>query len=358
MSELVIYNALMDALAEAKNTDEILHLLGEADVLQHAARVAGNKNAEADLAVIRFRAERHLGKLMGQQKAAGMMAKPGRKKLGNSETQLGTLAEAGINKPLADRARKLAAVPDRTFEDMTKDYHQRVVEEGEKVTRNLIKAGGKAMDRADRERELGERIASENARLGTMERKYGAIIADPPWKFESYHELTGMDRAPDNHYPTMDTEAISDLYEKLPAANDCVLAMWAWAPMLPQALEVMGNWGFTYKSHCIWHKIYPGEQKGMGYWFRFMHEIILIGTRGNVVAPEMGTQWTSVQKAPVIVDAGGRVVHSAKPPLAHAFIEKFYPNTPKLEMFSRSGRAGWETWGVEAPDGGTSAGQH
>lgn len=354
MSELVKYDALMNALAEAKATDEILHLMGEADVLQHAARVAGNKEAEADLAVIRFRAERHLGQIMAQQKSAGLMAKPGRNKSGNSDTRF-SLQAAGINKPLADRARKLAAVPEQTFDALTTEYRARVVQEGEKVTRHLIKAGEKAQGRADRERQLGERIASENARLDTMDRKYGAAIADPPWSFESYSELTGMDRAPDNHYPTMKLDDIIALGPRLPFADDCVIGLWAWAPMLPEALQVLQGWGFTYKTHCVWRKIYPKNQTGMGYWFRFEHELLLIGTRGSVVAPEMGTQWKSVQEAPVVIGPDGRVVHSAKPRFAHRWVEEFYPSTPKIELFSRSGREGWESWGAEAPNAETQS---
>jgi hypothetical protein len=34
--------------------------------------------------------------------------------------------------------------------------------------------------------------------------RFGVIYADPPWRFEPYNRVTGMDRAADNHYPVMD----------------------------------------------------------------------------------------------------------------------------------------------------------
>ena len=55
----------------------------------------------------------------------------------------------------------------------------------------------KAERRATREAELAARI------IALPDKKYGVIYADPPWRFEPYSRDTGMDRAADNHYPTM-----------------------------------------------------------------------------------------------------------------------------------------------------------
>lgn len=42
-------------------------------------------------------------------------------------------------------------------------------------------------------------------------------------------------------------------------------------------------------------------------------------------------------------------VHSAKLRQVHETIEALFPNVPKLEMFARSERAGWDQWGNETP---------
>jgi N6-adenosine-specific RNA methylase IME4 len=121
------------------------------------------------------------------------------------------------------------------------------------------------------------------------------VYADPSWRFEPYFRITGMDRAAEYHYPTSPLAEIKAPDVKSIAAADFVLFLWATAPMLPQAIDLMGTWGFAYKTCAVWNK----DRIGTGYWFRNKHEILLFGTRGHVPAPAMGTQW------PLLVAARG-----------------------------------------------------
>jgi N6-adenosine-specific RNA methylase IME4/ParB-like chromosome segregation protein Spo0J len=190
----------------------------------------------------------------------------------------------------------------------------------------------KRLRRQQRERELGAKIAA------MPDKKYGVIYADPPWKFESYSDETGMDRAAGNHYPTMDSAAVCKL--EIPAADDCVLFLWATVPMLYDALQIMDAWDFTYKSNLVWVK----NKIATGYWSRNQHEHLLIGVRGdNVPAPAPGDQPPSVIEAPV-----GK--HSEKPAVFREQIEKMFPSLPKIELFARAKADGWDVWGNEAPD--------
>ena len=109
-----------------------------------------------------------------------------------------------------------------------------------------------------------ERRARLEAELGAKQRslpdkRYGVIYADPPWRFEPYSRITGMDRAAENHYPTSPLAGIKALDVKSIAARDCVLFLWATVPMLVQALDVLKNWGFEYKSHATWAKDRVGD---------------------------------------------------------------------------------------------------
>lgn len=225
-----------------------------------------------------------------------------------------------------DEALAIAALPEKQQREIAER-----AQAGEKVS---VKQQVKKAQRANRERQLATRTIAASDALNT--KTYGVILCDCPWRFEPYSRETGMDRAADNHYPTMQTEAIKAM--RVPAARDCVLFMWATMPMLPQALEVMAAWGFEYKSHCVWGK----DKIGSGYWFREQHELLLVGTRGDVPAPAPGEQYASLQMAP-------REAHSAKPAKFHQMIDTMYPNVPKLEMFARSLRVGWQQWGNEAP---------
>lgn len=174
-------------------------------------------------------------------------------------------------------------------------------------------------------------------------KRYGVVLADPPWSFSTYSE-NGMDRSADNHYPTVDVDTLCGVGPFVPAADDCVLFLWATVPMLPQALKVMKAWGFDYKSNFAWVK----DRIGTGYWFRNQHELLLVGTTGNIPAPAMGTQFSSV-----LEHAVGD--HSQKPDAVYLMIESYFPTLPKIELNARRGREGWDVWGNEAPKGEQAA---
>lgn len=204
---------------------------------------------------------------------------------------------------------------------------------GPALERGAVTGWRKKDRRVTRERELAEKTIAAAGLLGR--KVYGVIYADPPWRWEPYSRESGMDRAADNHYQTANLDAIKAL--RAPAADDAVLFLWATVPMLPQALDVMSAWEFTYKSNFAWVK----HKAGTGYWNRNRHELLLVGTRGHVPAPAPGDQYDSVIEARV-----GR--HSAKPFHFHEMIEDMFPTLPRIELFARTKRTGWDNWGNEA----------
>ena len=198
--------------------------------------------------------------------------------------------------------------------------------------------------RAQKTEEKKAKRAGREAALATRQRalpvkRYGVIYADPEWQFEVYSRETGLDRAADNHYPTTPTNDIVLRPVGDIAAKDSVLFLWATAPMIKAALRVMEHWGFTYKAQFIWLK----DRMSTGYWNRNKHELLLVGTRGDIPAPAMGEQWLSVIEAPV-------GAHSEKPEIFAEMIEAYYPNLPKIELNARRARPGWDVWGLEAPE--------
>jgi phage N-6-adenine-methyltransferase len=125
MTDLIRYDAACKALAEAKAVDDVLDIRNQGEGLRAYARQAKNKQLELDATEIRIRAERRVGELMAAQRddiglatgAAGGGKKDGpRGSLVAPRDTRPTLDEAGIDKHLADRARKLAKMPDETFE--------------------------------------------------------------------------------------------------------------------------------------------------------------------------------------------------------------------------------------------------
>lgn len=215
---------------------------------------------------------------------------------------------------------------------LSHDIQRQIAAEAEAGNANVARNVIKRETRAEREAELGQRVRA------LPQKKFGIIVADPEWRFEPWSRDTGMDRAADNHYPTSCTEVIATRDVPSIAADDCVLFLWATVPMLPHALLVMAAWGFDYRSHQVWRK----NRAGTGYWFRNMHELLLVGVRGNVPAPAPGENELSVIDASV-----GE--HSAKPDVFLEMIEGYYPTLPKIELNRRGpARPGWDAWGNEA----------
>jgi N6-adenosine-specific RNA methylase IME4 len=158
--------------------------------------------------------------------------------------------------------------------------------------------------------------------------EFDVVYADPPWR---YGNMTPS-ATPEAHYPTM---ALADICAlTVPAAKNSVLYLWGTAPLLPEALQVMTAWGFTYKTGAVWDK----ERLGVGYWFRGQHEHLLVGVRGRVSPPAVPLRVPSVYR-----ELSGR--HSRKPDAIRDMIATWWPDARRLEMFCRYPAPGWHVWG-------------
>jgi N6-adenosine-specific RNA methylase IME4 len=189
--------------------------------------------------------------------------------------------------------------------------------------------------RAERVEKLAE-IAKGNAPLpaGQSAERYPVIYADPPWRYEHAESST---REIENHYPTMDLDAICAMEVCKISTPDAILFLWATSPKLAEAMRVIESWGFTYRTCAVWVK----DKIGMGYYYRQRHELLLVATRGSMPVPAPADRPDSVIDGPI-------GAHSAKPSLAAEQIERMYPGLPRLELFCRSPRPGWSVWGNQA----------
>ncbi|WP_343502120.1 MT-A70 family methyltransferase [Alloyangia pacifica] len=168
--------------------------------------------------------------------------------------------------------------------------------------------------------------------------KYGLIMADPPWHYE-LRSAAGEAKTPQAQYECAPLDWIKELRVADIAAPDCVLWLWATNPLLPQALEVMRAWGFTFKTAGHWSKkTKNGKQAfGTGYLLRCAGEPFLIGTIGN---PKTSKAVRSVIEGPIRE-------HSRKPDEAFEAAERLCPDVWRIELFSRQRRPGWDVMGNE-----------
>ena len=184
--------------------------------------------------------------------------------------------------------------------------------------------------------------------------KYAAILADPPWLFESlwggrprkignnYHPSRAIER----HYDLQTDDEIGALPVGDLAADDCVLFLWTCWPILQRSFAILDAWRFTYKTCAFsWMKADPyrlfADDKtpfaGLGYWTRANTEPCLLATRGKPKRLNADVRQGII--AP-------RREHSRKPDGIHERIERLVAG-PYLELFARQRRKGWTTWGNE-----------
>ncbi len=184
----------------------------------------------------------------------------------------------------------------------------------------------------------------------TTDKKYSIIYVDPPWRFETYSRK-GQDRSAEKHYPTMSKTDIQKLPVSRISAKGSVLFLWATAPCLIEALELIGAWGFTYKTvGFTWLKQCRKSDKwftGLGYYTRANAEYCLLATKGKILERK------SHAVSSVIVSHLEE--HSKKPNEVRERIVQLFGDIPRIELFARQTVAGWDCWGNETDKFGTVA---
>jgi len=173
---------------------------------------------------------------------------------------------------------------------------------------------------------------------------FGAIYADPPWHYEVWAE--GSKRNASAKYNTMGHSDIAAMPVKELAAANCVLFMWVTWPRLIESFDVIKGWGFTYKTCAFsWVKADARQQEmfrddvdpfvGMGYWTRANSEVCLLATRGKPKRVNADVRQSIVEP---------KREHSRKPDCVYGRIERLVSG-PYLELFARTTRPGWASWG-------------
>jgi N6-adenosine-specific RNA methylase IME4 len=186
--------------------------------------------------------------------------------------------------------------------------------------------------------------------------RYRTIVADPPWRYTKnpppkgkggrFPLTNGGGASAEDHYPTMTTDAMQDIDVAGLAADDAHLYCWVTNPvLLRQRPEIMGHisapavvraWGFEPMALLTWHKTGP---PGMGFYFRGQTEHVIFAIRGKAPIPP-AARLRNLFESP-------RRGHSEKPELFLDLVEQVSP-APRIELFARRQRFGWDTWGDEA----------
>lgn len=191
-------------------------------------------------------------------------------------------------------------------------------------------------------------------------RDYGVILADPPWTYND--KANAGSRGAGHKYSLMTMEELFELRVDQIAADNCLLALWATAPLLDEAMQLINSWGFIYRTvGFVWVKlsrtglnrladfdppqpvdllpqISDAQRIGMGHYSRGNAEFVLFATIGR---PKIESR----KVRQVIFSIPGR--HSEKPPEAHCRLEELTGDVRRLELFGRRPVGGWDVWGLD-----------
>ena len=182
-------------------------------------------------------------------------------------------------------------------------------------------------------------------------KEYGTVLADPPWPYDN---KDGPRAAPDHRpnswdgvtgavgssirYGSMPIDGLCSL--QIPVAEQAHLYLWTTNAFLVEAHEVAKAWGFAPKTMLTWGKVKSDGTPSMkaGYYYRGATEHVLFGVRGTnirLAGPPTPTLFLS-----------RRLAHSVKPAWIYEIAETHSP-APRLELFARAHRLGWDVWGNE-----------
>lgn len=179
--------------------------------------------------------------------------------------------------------------------------------------------------------------------------KYSAILADPPWAYAMRSDK-GYEKSPESHYDTMSLDAIKALPVDQLAAPDCHLFMWSTWPHLPQALEVLAAWGFTYVTGGAWLKRTKNwlPAFGTGYVLRSATEPFLVGKLNRPEIASRSERNVIIDtEVPDLIDSL-RQEHSRKPLQMREMIERLHPKGHLAEIFAREAWADYDVWGNQS----------
>ena len=201
---------------------------------------------------------------------------------------------------------------------------------------------------------------------------FSTIVADPPWDYSRKlsgggtsgyspaHPSRGGNRGAANHYPTLTLEELQTLPIQSVAADQAHLYLWTTSAFVVEAHMLAETWGFSPKVLVPWIKtkkdsrtqvldadgdLYASVRMGMGLYIRHCAEFLLFCVRGK--APTARNDVLGVLFAP-------RGKHSEKPSQAYDLIDRL-SRSPRLELFARGPRDGYEVWGNQANDNSSPA---
>lgn len=172
-------------------------------------------------------------------------------------------------------------------------------------------------------------------------KKYKTILIDPPWEYGVWGKANPKSR-PNSityiiPYKTMTMGEIKNIPIMKLAEENCELYLWTTQKYLPVAFNLLEDWEFKYCQILTWCKKPRGTGQGGAYCPTT--EFLILSRVGKMPkAKRVDSTWWQVKRP--------HNSHSTKPEFFQDMIENV-SDKPRLELFARRKRHGWDCWGNE-----------
>jgi N6-adenosine-specific RNA methylase IME4 len=186
---------------------------------------------------------------------------------------------------------------------------------------------------------------------------FHTIVADPPWDYGNQNlgrryngagEIIMHGTGSEDSYERMSVDDLAALPVGRMAAKDAHLYLWMTNTFIEDAYRIARAWGFRPIVPITWVKLREdgGISRKAGYYFRGATEHVLFCVRGSLRLQVREAIATAFMTDEGLAILGRRLPHSVKPDEFYELVEKASPG-PRLELFSRRARPGWDVWGNE-----------
>jgi N6-adenosine-specific RNA methylase IME4 len=321
------------------------------------AQALGRDIVRIDLALV---ISKYIGEKLGTHDRRGTVQKLRRETSGSAATYLAGGSDdplpVGLRPKEAHVYRTLASVPKAVWTGWNAEF-QTLLERLSVDTDNAYEvlkehttqtryAMARQLMAEQRNKTLLDEIDGQVS--PTVDGTYQVLVIDPPWPMtkilrEERPNQVGFD------YPTMSEDELRGLeiptstgeLRSLAAVADEACHVWLWTTQrfLPMAFRLLEAWDFTYVCTFVWHK--PGGFQAVGLP-QYNCEFALYARKGSPTFADTKQLFTCFE-----ADRGR---HSEKPDEFFATVARV-TDGPRLEVFARRVRIGFDGWGNEVGRG-------
>mgnify|MGYP001368749476 CR=1 FL=1 len=174
-----------------------------------------------------------------------------------------------------------------------------------------------------------------------MRQKFDIVVIDPPWpKRKGNIRKVRPNQTRNLDYKTLSEPEIFTLLDIdifLNVAENNTVFLWTVDEFLQVAEKAMTERGYRQHARIIWDKM---NGPAPAFTIRYTHEYLLwfyFGKFQTVAKDARGIFRTVLHEKPR--------QHSRKPDIAYRMIETLYPDTQRIDVFSREARPGWAQYG-------------